>query len=224
MRHAILIIEDNEDLLAFLKEMLEREKFVVRTLSSGAGALRVIEQFNPNVIMLDLNLPDIDGKSILSSVKQEYPTLPTLILTGSESTSDLVESFGKGADDYLTKPFNNDELLARIYARLPKDSDKDVLEAGDIVLNRAVMEVQRAGKEVELSSTEFKLLEYLLINSDRVLSREQILSHVWAYDVDITTRVVDVYVGYLRKKLGESKQNKTIFSKRGVGYMFKKHT
>lgn len=223
MSHTILIVEDDQEIKTFLEEMLRENLYVVYSTPSGSGALKFIEKIRPDLILLDLNLPDIHGQSICIEVKKLYPQLPILILTASTNTQDLVKSFGNGADDFLSKPFVNAELLARIQVRLAKNSSiSSVLTFDSLTLDKKKIEVQIENEPVSLTQTEFRLLEYLMENPNRVLSREQILGKVWAQQPDIETRVVDVYIGYLRNKLKKHSNKKFIHSKRGFGYVLQK--
>jgi DNA-binding response OmpR family regulator len=222
MNSTILISEDDKDLREFLEEILQEHHYTVYTTDTGAQALKMVDKIQPNLVLLDLGLPDINGETVCARIKQSYPQLQVIILTASSETKDVVGSFDKGADDYLTKPFVNDELLARIKARLRKQKrDNAVLKIDDLMLNTTSMEVSRNGTDIDLTKTEFELLHYLMVNAKHVLSREQILSHVWSQDPDVETRVVDVYIGYLRKKIDGDSPNKLIHSKRGYGYVLK---
>lgn len=222
MQTTILIVEDDEDIRKFLVETLRDLNYVTYQTDKGTHALEILEKIKPDLVILDLGLPDIDGESVCSKIKKMTPDLPVIILTASTDSSDLVNSFSKGADDYVKKPFNNEELIARIKAQLRKTKQHDpVIKVGDLSLNTKTLEVKRGTAQIELTQTEFSLLHYLMINANNVLSREQILSHVWAQDPDVETRVVDVYIGYLRKKIELDKKTKLIQSRRGFGYVIK---
>lgn len=225
MNTTILVVEDNSELATFVTDLLQDAHYTVFAAATGAKAIQKLENTKPDLVLLDLNLPDISGKSILKRIKDLYPELPVLILTASTNTSDLVKSFGHGADDYVTKPFNNEELLARISARLANNKKNHTsITLSGISLDTATVEVYMGDTQIEVTPTEFSLLHYLMVNADRVLSREQILAHVWEQTPDIETRVVDVYIGYLRKKLENNKGDSPIHSKRGFGYVFKSHS
>lgn len=222
MNSTILISEDDKDLQEFLEEILQEQHYTVYTTDSGVQALKMVDKIQPNLVLLDLGLPDIDGETVCARIKHSYPQLQVIILTASSDTKHVIGSFEKGADDYITKPFVNEELLARIRARLRKQKrDNSVLKVDNLSLNTTSMEVQRDGKSIDLTKTEFELLHYLMVNTRHVLTREQILSHVWAQDPDVETRVVDVYIGYLRKKIDSNFPKKLIHSKRGYGYVLK---
>lgn len=222
MNPTILVVEDDLDLKDFLEEILRENHYTVYSTIKGTQALKMVDKIMPNLVILDLGLPDIDGETVCARIKQNYPNIPVMILTASEETQDVVESFERGADDYINKPFINEELLARIKARLRRQKrDNPIIQIEDLVLNTDTLEVTRGGKLIELTQTEYELLHYLMINQNRVLSREMILSHVWAQDPDVETRVVDVYIGYLRKKIDKDFDKKLIQSKRGFGYLIK---
>lgn len=222
MNPTILVVEDDVDLKDFLEEVLRENHYTVYSTIKGTQALKMVDKIMPNLVILDLGLPDIDGETVCSRIKQNYPNIPVMILTASEETQDVVDSFERGADDYINKPFINEELLARIKARLRRQKrDNPIIQVEDLILNTDTLEVMRDGKLIELTQTEYELLHYLMINQNRVLSREMILSHVWAQDPDVETRVVDVYIGYLRKKIDKEFDKKLIQSKRGFGYLIK---
>ena len=215
----ILVVEDDKDLREYLKDMLMTNNFLVEMAADGASALGYIKKVEPDLVILDLGLPDIDGKSVCVEIKKTYPDLPVLILTARHSTADIVSGLNLGADDYVSKPFVGEELMARIKARLrDKENGKSVLKVADLKLDSSKMIVERSGQQVSLTKTEFDLLHFLMKNSGRVLTRETILNKIWLYSPDIESRVVDVYVGYLRKKIDKGRPNKLIQSIRGFGY------
>ncbi|MCL5091156.1 MAG: response regulator transcription factor [Patescibacteria group bacterium] len=218
----ILIIEDDQDLKEFLKELLTDNGYCVQAVSKGIDGLNQIKKTEPDLAILDLGLPDIDGESVCSQVKKDYPILPIIILTAKEGVANIVRGLDLGADDYITKPFDGDELLARIKARLrnlPGNASK--LKISDLEINLPDHEVKRGNKIVNLTPQEFKLLQYLMINKGHILTRDMILSRLWDSSPDIETRVVDVYIGYLRKKIDAEFPQKLIHSVRGFGYMIK---
>lgn len=220
MQPNILIVEDDPDLREFLEEILRENRYTVYSAEKGTQGLKMVDKIRPNLVILDLGLPDIDGETVCKRIKEYHPQLPVMILTANTDSQIVVESFEKGADDYIKKPFVNEELLARIKARLRKQKLADPkLKVADLSLNTQTLEVSRGKNQIELTQTEFELLQYLMINANQVLSREQILGHVWAQDPDVETRVVDVYIGYLRKKIDKGQDTKLIQSKRGFGYM-----
>jgi two-component system, OmpR family, response regulator len=222
MNPIILIVEDDTDLRTFLEEALSEYNYTVYATDKASAALKMVDKIRPNLVILDLGLPDVSGDAICARIKESYPALPVIILTASSDTKDVISSFEKGADDYVQKPFKLEELAARIKAKLHvQKRDNPELKVGDLSLNTETLAVTKNNHEVTLTHTEFKLLHYLMVNANRVLTREQLLSHVWSQDPDIETRVVDVYIGYLRKKLDTDPKQRLIQSKRGFGYMLK---
>lgn len=218
----ILVVEDEKDLRDYLKELLLDNNYAVELADDGASALNYVKKTRPDLVILDLGLPDIDGKTVCTDVKKMYPDLPVLILTARNSTADIVTGLNLGADDYVSKPFVSEELIARIKVKLRhSDSDKNVLEVGDLKMDTRTMRVERAGKLVSLTKTEFDLLRYLMANEGKVLTRENILNRIWLYSPDIESRVVDVYIGYLRRKIDNGYPKKLIQSIRGFGYTIK---
>lgn len=219
---SILIVEDDKGLQKYLKELLLDNGYAVQTAVDGIDALNVLSKSPPDLVILDLALPNMSGEAVCSEIKKKYPGLPILILTAKDSIADIVQGLNLGADDYMTKPFVADELLARIKARLRKDGmDGQRLAVSDLELDNKTLEVKRDGRLIQLTPQEFKLLQYLMTNKGRILTREMILNRVWLYSPDIETRVVDVYVGYLRKKIDSGFNQKLICSVRGFGYMIK---
>lgn len=222
MQSVILVIEDDLAINQFLTKLLRRQGYVVYSFESGIEGLKKAEEIVPDLALLDLDLPDISGQTICTELKKIFPHIPVIILTASTTTQDLVNSFDRGADDYITKPFVNAELLARINGRLKRKNElKDTLTVGDLTLDTNTIEAYVGEEKLDLTQTEFKLLHFMMANENKVLSREQILGHVWAQDPDIETRVVDVYIGYLRKKLASLNSSIAIISKRGFGYSIK---
>lgn len=222
----ILIIEDEDRISSFIAKGLKAAGMGSTICPTAAQGFDLAATGDFDLIVLDIGLPDRDGLSLLDEMRGSGITLPVIILTARSSVSDTVAGLESGADDYMAKPFRFEELLARIRLRLrerpggagggvgQKISDGTVLEAGDITLNLRTREVRVAGKQVELSAREFALLEVFISNPDQVLTREQLLSRVWGYDFDPGSNVVDVYVRYLREKLGASH----IVTVRGTGY------
>ncbi len=222
MLNKILIVEDDAGLQKYLKELLLTNQYSVHVTSDGVAALDTINKVPPDLVVLDLGLPNLSGESVLSEVRKKNPSLPVIILTAKDSPSDIVHGLNIGGDDYMTKPFIADELLARIKARLRHNGQGDTkLKIADLELDTTTLEVKRGSKTIQLTPQEFKLLEYLMRNQGRVLTREMILNRVWLYSQDIETRVVDVYMGYLRKKVDSGASKKLLNSVRGFGYMIK---
>lgn len=218
--HKVLIIEDDPGIQEFLKELLLDNGFNAETAADGIAALQIIKKSPPDVTILDLGLPKMTGETVCQEIKKKYPDIPVVILTAKDDSTDIVNGLNLGADDYITKPFVAEELLARVKARLRSNGDTK-LHADDLELDSKTFEVKRAQKAIALSPHEFKLLEYLLSNKGRVVTREMILNRVWSYSYDVNTRVVDVYMGYLRKKIDSNADKKLIHSVRGFGYMIK---
>ncbi len=222
MTSAILIVEDDKGLQKYLKELLLDNDFAVQTASDGISALEYFKKSEPDLMVLDLGLPVMTGEALLQEVRKKYKDLPVIILTAKDSIDDTIKGFNLGADDYVTKPFVADELLARIKAKLRKKTgDEAVLKVADLELDSKALEVRRAGKPIRVTPQEFKLLHYLMSNKGRILTREMILSRIWMYATDVETRVVDVYMGYLRKKIDNGHEKKLLHSIRGFGYVIK---
>lgn len=222
MTSPILIIEDDKEIGLYLKEILVGQGYSVRLTTSGSKAMTLLEEFTPDLILLDLLLPDIKGESLCQQIREHFGGIPIIMLTSKSSVTEKVQGLQSGADDYITKPFAVDELLARVAARLRTFHPEEAkLEIADLVMDRKKVEVFRGGRQIHLTPQEFKLLEYLILNKTAVLSREMILNRIWSYSLDVESRVVDVYMGYLRKKIDNGHKKKLIHSVRGFGYMIK---
>ncbi len=222
MLKKVLVVEDDKGLQTYIKELLLDQGFNVQLADDGIGALELIKKSVPDLVVLDLGLPVMSGETVTIEIRKNYPDLPILILTAKDSITDIVQGLSLGADDYMTKPFIADEFLARIKARVrERGESKTMLSAGDLELNTQTLEVKRANTKIQLTPKEFELLHYLLSNKGRILSREMILNRVWLYSSDIDSRVVDVYMGYLRKKIDGKQPKKLLQSVRGFGYMIK---
>lgn len=218
----IVVIEDDADLQKYLQELLTEQNCSVRVASSGALGLSMIKKAEPNLVLLDLTLPDMDGQGLCKEIRKEFPDIAIIMLTAKDEVSDKVKGLMSGADDYLTKPFAADELIARIKVQLRRSiGDKTTITIADLELDPKKIEVKRAGKVISVTPQEFKLLEYLMNNKGVVLSREMILSRIWMYSPDVESRVVDVYMGYLRKKIDSGHKKKLLHSIRGFGYTIK---
>lgn len=213
----ILIVEDDQNIREYLHEAFKEANYRTQTTSDGAQALKIIKEGNIDLVILDLGIESISGETVCVEAKRHNPNLPIIILTAKNTSSDVVRGLDIGADDYMSKPFDTDELLARVRVRLKQNGSK-VLQIDDLTLDTSTLEVKRGDKKINLTAKEFKLLEYLMVNSGVVLSRETILDHIWLYSPDIETRVVDVYIGYLRRKIDEGFTKKLIHSVRGFGY------
>lgn len=222
MTKTILIAEDDAGLQKYLKELLLDNGYFVQIAADGVLALNSIQKLAPDLVLLDLGLPNMSGEAVCLEIRKKYPNVRVIILTAKDGVSDIVQGLNLGADDYMTKPFVADELLARIKARFrTSDGSETKVIVGDLEMNNETLEVKRGSKQLQLTPQEFKLLQYLMSNKGRILTREMILNRVWLYSPDIETRVVDVYMGYLRKKIDQDIEKKLIHSVRGFGYMIK---
>jgi DNA-binding response OmpR family regulator len=222
MIHNILVVEDDKGLQKYLKELLLDNGYAVHTAGDGIAALEYFKKTAPDLMVLDLGLPIMSGEAVCQEVRKKYKDLPIIILTAKDAVSDIIKGLNFGADDYITKPFVADELLARIKARLRKQGENDTaLKIADLELDSKTLEVKRHGKLIQLTPQEFKLLQYLMSNKGRILTREMILSRIWLYSSDVETRVVDVYMGYLRKKVDTGYPKQLLHSVRGFGYVIK---
>ena len=212
----ILIVEDEARISSFLEKGLRANGFVTSVADSGIEGLALARSGEFDLVILDIGLPDKDGFTVLEELRTRDTAMPVIILTARDGVADTVQGLEGGADDYVTKPFRFEELLARVRARLREDRSPEatVLEVGDASLDLRSRRVTQGGRAMELSAREFALAELFFRHPGQVLSREQILSNVWGYDYDPGSNVVDVYVGYLRKKLG----NDVIQTVRGMGY------
>jgi two-component system, OmpR family, response regulator QseB len=215
----ILIAEDEVRLASFLEKGLRSGGYTTTVAPDGPTATIMARDDEFDLVILDLGLPGKDGLEVLRELRREGQRLPVIILTARDDPADKVAGLEAGADDYLAKPFHFEELLARVRARLRGDAPSQavVLKVGDISLDLRTRWVSDAGNPIELSTREFELLRTFLEHPDQVLTREQLLSHVWGYDYDPGSNVVDVYVGYLRRKLGADRFETV----RGVGYRFR---
>ena len=212
----ILIVEDEERIVSFLTKGLDANGHTSMAVGDGITAAAVAEDGDFDLMILDVGLPGKDGFAVLEEIRGRGVRMPVIVLTARDATSDTVTGFDAGADDYVTKPFRFEELLARVRARLRDQgtTEQTLLEAGTVVLDLRRRTVSVDGRSVELSSREFALAETLFRHPGQVLSREQLLSMVWGYDFEPESNVVDVYIGYLRRKLGADR----IETVRGMGY------
>ena len=214
----ILIVEDEERIAAFLDKGLRANGFTTVVAPTGEQALARLRSDNFDLVILDIGLPGIDGHEVLQELRSWDASIQVVMLTARDEVDDTVHGLEGGADDYITKPFRFEELLARVRARLrgERATTSTTLGAGDCILDLRTRRISIDGKEVELTAREFTLAETFFTHPGQVLSREQLLSRVWGFDYDPGSNVVDVYVGYLRKKLG----NDRIATVRGMGYRF----
>jgi DNA-binding response OmpR family regulator len=216
----ILIAEDDEALAKFVRQGLEGEHYAVDVVTDGEQARITATQSEYDVVILDLNLPKLDGVSVLRHLRLGKPSLPVLVLTQRTKVEDRVQCLDTGADDYLGKPFSFGELSARIRALLRRSHlpSESVLTLADLKLDRVQRQVERAGRKIDLTTKEFALLEFLMRNAGRSVTRSMIIEHVWNLTFDTTTNVVDVYINYLRRKIDDGHPVKLIRTVRGVGY------
>jgi len=216
----ILVIEDERTLAGFVEQSLHAEGHAVTVCHDGESGEAAALTGDYALVLLDLTLPGKDGMEVLGSIRARMPELPVIVLTARAAVEQRVEGLDRGANDYVTKPFSFEELLARVRAQLrsPGQRESSVLEAGGIRMDLRTRRVQRDGHEVKLTAREFEVLAYLMRHPDQVLSREQILNAVWGFDFDPGTKVLEVYVGYLRRKLGDTVESDPIETVRNVGY------
>lgn len=215
----VLIVEDDKAIAEFVQLELEYRGLRVRCVYDGPSGIEAAEEFEPSVIVLDIMLPGMDGVGVLKRLRQRGNRVPVIMLTARDTPRDKVHSLDHGADDYLTKPFDTEELIARVRALLRRAEGDEVLRVADLEIDTATREVRRGEREVEdLTAREYELLEFMARNPRRVLSRDLLLSRVWEQEFGIETKVVDVYVGYLRKKLDAPGDVPLIQTIRGVGY------
>lgn len=220
MKSRILLIEDDPHISKFLELELQHEGYEVNHVSNGKAAIESISEKLPDLVILDIMLPEIDGYHVLQIIREDYSNeLPVIMLTAKREVKDKVKGLRTGADDYLTKPFHIEELIARIETQLRRVKGPERIAYKEVVLDRSSREVKVSEEEIKLSKTEFDLLNLLMENKGIVVSRTKILDKVWGTDEWSNENVVEVYVNYLRKKL--KKAGKYINTVRGIGYVFK---
>ena len=221
-----LVVDDEVSLGDLLQMALRYEGWDVRTATAGQQALSIARQFKPDVVVLDVMLPDLDGLEVLHRMRADGGDTPVLFLTAKDSVDDRISGLTAGGDDYVTKPFSLEEVVARLRglirrsSRIISDAVDPELQVGDLILNEESYEVFRAGVPIELTATEFELLRFLMRNPRRVLSKSQILDRVWSYDFGGRSSIVEIYISYLRKKI-DADAPAMIHTVRGVGYMIK---
>jgi two-component system OmpR family response regulator len=219
----ILVVDDESSISDLISTSLRFVGFDVRTAANGAQALQIAEEFKPHAMVLDVMLPDLDGFEVCKQIRNEGVETGVLFLTAKDGMDDKVKGLTLGGDDYMTKPFSLEELVARLRALLRRtgvtqiDQDEEKIRFADLELDEATHEVRRGGQLLDLSPTEFLLIRYLLINADRVVSKSQILDHVWQYDFRGDAGIVETYISYLRKKI-DIFEPPLIHTIRGVGY------
>ena len=219
----VLIIEDEHKIANALKRVFQQEHYAVDVCYDGEEGLAMGTNQPYDIMIIDLGLPKKDGLEVIKELRQQSVHAPVIVLTAKGSTSEKVAGLDAGADDYILKPFAMDEVLARVRAllRRPADQQTTVLEAEDLTLNTTTYEVKRGGKVIPLTSKEFSLLEYLLRNKGRPLSKDEIIGHVWDYDADVLPNTVEVYIRYLRQKIDDPFDKPIIHTARGFGYSVK---
>ncbi len=221
----ILLVEDDTPLASFVRKGLEAEYYAVDVAGDGEQARQMMLDNDYDLVVLDLNLPKLDGISVLNAIRPKKPSLPVLVLTARSRIEDRVQSLDTGADDCLVKPFSFTELSARVRALLRRGprAVETVLRVADLELDRTERKVERGGRRIELTSKEFALLEYLMRNTGRRVTRAMIVEHVWNLSFDTSTNIVDVYINYLRKKVDSEHHLPLIHTVRGVGYELSCH-
>ena len=221
----VLVVDDEANITELLRMALRYEGWQVETAGTGLTAVRTAKDFAPDAVVLDMMLPDFDGMEVLRRMRAEDPTVPVLFLTARDAVEDRVAGLTAGGDDYVTKPFSLEEVVARLRALMRRtaisnDDTSSLLVVGDLTLDEDSHEVTRSGTEINLTATEFELLRYLMRNPKRVLSKAQILDRVWNYDFGGQANVVELYISYLRKKIDAGREP-MIHTMRGVGYVLK---
>jgi heavy metal response regulator len=219
----LLVVEDEKKVASFIRQGLAEEGYAVDVALDGEEGLRMALEGLHDLIILDIALPKMDGLQVLKRLRQQEVKRPVLLLTVRATIEDKVLGLDAGADDYLTKPFAFQELLARVRALLRRRAETEpaLFQIADLILDPARRATSRRGRKIDLTSKEFALLEYFMRNPGRVLTRTMIIEHVWNYDFDTMSNVIDVYVNYLRKKIDSGHEPKLIHTVRGVGYVLK---
>jgi two-component system, OmpR family, response regulator MprA len=226
MSPKILIVEDEEQIASFLRRGLSYEGYEVETAADGTTALGKARDARPDLVVLDLMLPGMDGLEVCRRLRTAHSSLPILILTARDSVSDRVQGLDAGSDDYMVKPFALAELLARVRALLRRagPGEPEVLQFADLKLDTGTRQVYRAETRIELTSKEFDLLELFLRHPKQVLTRETIYDRVWGYDFGGESNIIEVYIRYLRQKLEADGRSRLLFTVRGVGYVLREET
>lgn len=221
----VLVVDDESNLTELLSMALRYEGWDIKSAATGNAAVKTAKEFKPDAVVLDMMLPDFDGLEVLRRMRDEDPTLPVLFLTARDAVEDRVAGLTAGGDDYVTKPFSLEEVVARVRALLRRsvqlqEEESSLLRVGDLTLDEDSHEVMRGGDEITLTATEFELLRFLMRNPKRVLSKAQILDRVWHYDFGGQANVVELYISYLRKKI-DAGRAPMIHTMRGAGYVLK---
>ncbi len=223
----VLVVDDEAPLTELLSMALRYEGWEVRSAGDGAAAVRAARDFRPDAVVLDVMLPDMDGLAVLGRLRREYADVPVLFLTARDAVEDRIAGLTAGGDDYVTKPFSLEEVVARLRGLIRRSGSavaagraESTLTVGDLVLDEDSHEVWRAGQAIHVTATEFELLRFLMRNPRRVLSKAQILDRVWNYDFGGQANVVELYISYLRKKI-DAGRTPMIHTRRGAGYLIK---
>ena len=222
----VLVVDDEQSLTELLAMALKYEGWEIKTAGDGQKALATAREFRPDAVVLDIMLPDIDGLQVLQRMRADGNDVPVLFLTAKDGLDDRIAGLTAGGDDYVTKPFSLEEVVARLRGLIRRSAltinadENPVISVGDLTLDEDSHEVYRAGRAIELTATEFELLRYMMRNPKRVLSKTQILDRVWDYDFGGKSSVVEIYISYLRKKV-DAEGNPMIHTVRGAGYMLK---
>ncbi|GAA3000780.1 MULTISPECIES: response regulator transcription factor [Streptomyces] len=221
----VLVVDDEASLTELLSMALRYEGWEVRSAGDGAGAVRAAREFRPDAVILDVMLPDMDGLAVLGRLRRELSDVPVLFLTARDAVEDRIAGLTAGGDDYVTKPFSLEEVVARLRGLIRRSGtatarSESQLVVGDLMLDEDSHEVSRGGKNIHLTATEFELLRFLMRNPRRVLSKAQILDRVWNYDFGGQANVVELYISYLRKKI-DAGRTPMIHTRRGAGYLIK---
>ena len=221
----ILVVDDEPNIRDLLSQSLRFAGFQVRTVINGAQTISAVLEEEPDLIVLDVMLPDMNGFSVTKRLRDAGYTAPIIFLTAKDETEDKIKGLNVGGDDYVTKPFSLDEIVARIQAVLRRtmqsEDEESVIRTGELTMDQDTHDVYVGDTAIDLSPTEFKLLRYLMLNPNRVLSKAQILDHVWEYDFNGDAGIVESYISYLRRKIDPHTSESLIQTKRGFGYMLK---
>lgn len=221
----VLVVDDEASITELLSMALRYEGWQIRSAGDGTGAMQTARAFRPDAVVLDMMLPDMDGLSVLGRLRRELPDVPVLFLTAKDAVEDRIAGLTAGGDDYVTKPFSLEEVVARLRGLIRRAGAADrrsdsTLVVGDLTLDEDSHEVTRAGTGIHLTATEFELLRFLMRNPRRVLSKAQILDRVWSYDFGGQANVVELYISYLRRKIDAGREP-MIHTRRGAGYLIK---
>lgn len=221
----VLVVDDEASLAELMSMTLRYEGWDVRSAGDGAGALRSAREFRPDAVVLDVKLPDMDGIAVLGRLRAELPQVPVLFLMAGDAVEDRIAGLTAGGDDYVTKPFGLEEVVARLRGLIRRSGtaavrSESALTVGDLTLDEDSHEVSRGGESIHLTATEFELLRFLMRNPRRVLSKAQILDRVWSYDFGGQANVVELYISYLRRKI-DAGRSPMIHTRRGAGYLIK---